>query len=60
MGALCAVRPTIFSWPLRARICGAVSRGDLGWDTPTLIPSMNRAGSAMHALPAQMKSTHVE
>ena len=29
MGALCAVRPTIFSLSLRARICGAVSRGDL-------------------------------
>ncbi len=43
MGALCAVRPTIFFLPSRAPISGAASRGDLGRDTPILIPSMNRA-----------------
>jgi hypothetical protein len=30
-------------FPLQARICGTVSRGDLGGDTPIPIPSVHRA-----------------
>jgi hypothetical protein len=59
MGALCAVRPTIFSLPLRARICGQPRRFGLRHaDTHSVDESRRQA--AMHALPAQMKSAHVE
>jgi hypothetical protein len=59
MGALCAVRPTIFCLPLRARLRCRQSRrfGSRQADTDSVDESRRQV--AMRALPAQMKSTHV-
>jgi hypothetical protein len=60
MGALCAVRSTFFFLPSRAPICGAASRGEGSRHADTDSVDESRRQAAMHALPAQMKSTHVE